>query len=73
MFMGFRNRQAEKEADRIRHVDACNAQTGPIFLAYRANEVIRNAVCAAKETDALYDFVSEDQIRHRVFCISDTE
>lgn len=67
------NTRAEKEADRIRHVDACNAQTGPIFLAYRANEVIRNAVCAAKETDALYDFVSEDQIRHRVFCISDTE
>lgn len=65
------NTRAEKEADRIRHVDACNAQTGPIFLAYRANEVIRAAVCAAKETKALYDFVSEDHIRHRVFCISD--
>ena len=25
------NTRAEKEADRIRHVDACNAQTGPIF------------------------------------------
>jgi len=25
----------DKEADRIRHVTACNANTGPIFLAYR--------------------------------------
>ena len=67
------NTRAEKEADRIRHVDACNAQTGPIFLAYRANEVIRRAVSAAKDKKALYDFVSEDSVRHRVFCISDAE
>ena len=26
------NTRADKEADRIRHVDTCNAQTGPIFL-----------------------------------------
>lgn len=67
------NTRAEKEADRIRHVDACNAQTGPIFLAYRANATIREAVLAAKATEALYDFVSEDGIRHRVFCISDAD
>ena len=29
------NTRADKEADRIRHVDVCSAQTGPIFLAYR--------------------------------------
>ena len=65
------NTRAEKEADRIRHVDACNAQTGPIFLAYRANEVIRGVVSRTKEQKALYDFTSEDGIRHRVFSISD--
>lgn len=63
------NTRAEKEADRIRHVDACNAQTGPIFLAYRANAVIREVVRTAKEQQALYDFVSDDGIRHRVFRI----
>lgn len=26
--------RADKEADRIHHVDSCDAQTGPIFLAY---------------------------------------
>lgn len=67
------NTRAEKEADRIRHVDACNAQTGPIFLAYRANARIREAVQEAKKQGALYDFVSEDGIRHRVFRIKDTD
>jgi len=30
----------DKEADRIRHVTACNANTGPIFLLYRDGEGI---------------------------------
>ena len=66
------NTRAEKEADRIHHVDTCNAQTGPIFLAYRANAQIRDVVGRTKEKQPLYDFVSEDGIRHRVFCISDS-
>lgn len=67
------NTRAEKEADRICHVDACNAQTGPIFLAYRANAVIRDMVNAKKQDLPLYDFVSEDDIRHRVFVIEEEE
>ena len=34
------NTRVTKELDRIRHVDTCNAQTGPIFLCYR-NDGIR--------------------------------
>ena len=67
------NTRAEKEADRIRHVDACNAQTGPIFLAYRADAAINSIVDAAKQQAPLYDFVSEDGIRHRVWMISGQE
>ena len=65
------NTREEKELDRIRHVDTCSAQTGPIFLAYRANAVIQEIVAKTKETSALYDFVSEDGIRHRVFKIAE--
>lgn len=65
------NTRADKEADRIHHVDSCNAQTGPIFLAYRANAVIREIVARTKETAAVYDFTSEDGIRHRVWVIRD--
>lgn len=43
------NTRQEKEADRIRHVDTCNAQTGPIFLAYRADQGIRTVVQEAKK------------------------
>ena len=34
------NTRADKEQDRINHVNICNAQTGPIFLAYRTDETI---------------------------------
>lgn len=65
------NTRADKELDRINHVDICSAQTGPIFLAYRADEVINNEVSKAKEQKALYDFVSDDGIRHAVWKIND--
>lgn len=63
------NTREEKEKDRIHHVDALNAQTGPIFLAYRARAAITDIVIRAKQRESLYDFVSPDGIRHRVFCI----
>jgi uncharacterized protein (DUF1015 family) len=79
------NTRADKELDRIHHVDVCSAQTGPIFLAYRNNEKIKQTIEAAvfnakKEQPAdgaqntggqlLYDFTSEDGIRHTVCRIS---
>ncbi len=65
------NTRAEKELDRIQHVDTCSAQTGPIFLTYRANADINEVIRQVKESEAEYDFVSDDGIRHRVFVISD--
>lgn len=65
------NTRADKEADRIRHVDALSAQTGPIFLAYRADEGINVIVDKTKASPAVNDFVSDDGIRHRVWIIDD--
>lgn len=59
------NTRAEKEADRIRHVDVCSAQTGPIFLAYRRNEQIAYVTRCVKEQEPMFDFTTQDQIRHR--------
>lgn len=67
------NTRADKEQDRINHVDRCSAQTGPIFLAYRADEVIRNEIAKAKETKPLYSFTSPDGIRHQVYKISNAQ
>ena len=66
------NTRADKEVDRIRHVDALSAQTGPIFLAYRADDVINGIVDRVKSTAAVNDFTSDDGIRHRVWIIDDT-
>ncbi|MCI8995181.1 MAG: DUF1015 domain-containing protein [Lachnospiraceae bacterium] len=59
------NTRAEKERDRIRHVDVCGAQTGPIFLAYRQEERISQIVDTAKEQEPMFSFVSEDGVGHR--------
>lgn len=67
------NTREDKEQDRIRHVDTCNAQTGPIFLAYRANTVISEVVKRTKEEQPIYDFTSVDGIRHIAWKISKIE
>ncbi len=65
------NTREEKEMDRIRHVDVCNAQTGPIFLAYRAKEKIDAVVERVKQTKPVYRFASPDGIGHAVWVIDD--
>ena len=67
------NTREEKEQDRIRHVDALNAQTGPIFLAYRASEAVSRAVERYKSGEALCDFTAADGVRHRVWKVSGEE
>ncbi|WP_408071101.1 DUF1015 domain-containing protein [Butyrivibrio sp. JL13D10] len=68
------NTLAKKEADRIHHVDSCDAQTGPIFLCYREDAAIRGVINKIKEKDKpLYDFVTKDDIKSRVFIIDKDE
>lgn len=63
------NTRAEKEKDRINHVDYCNANTGPIFLTYRnvgeIDEIVAKYTVGAPE----YSFVSEDGISHIIWII----
>lgn len=65
------NTRADKEADRIRHVDVCSAQTGPIFLAYRRREEIEREVRRAMAGDPVYDFTAADGITHRLWVIDE--
>lgn len=61
------NTLEKKELDRIRHIDALHAQTGPIFLTYRDSDAIDILVAAVKKTAPLYDFAGEDGVTHRVW------
>lgn len=67
------NTRAEKEADRIMHVDTCSAQTGPIFLAYRAKDSIDAIVDKTKQKTPEYKFTSADDILHRVWIIREKD
>ena len=66
------NTREEKEQDRIRHVDVCSAQTGPIFLAYRSNSIISGVTDRIKDSEKpLYSFTADDGITHNVWKIGD--
>lgn len=62
------------EEDRLRHIQALQAQTGLVYLAYRDQEAITHAmdnVC--RDTEPIYDFTATDLIRHTVWSIPNPE
>ncbi len=66
--------RADKEADRINHVDYCDANTGPIFLTYRPQSEISSIVADwSKNHTPDYDFVTDDGIANTVWVINCNE
>lgn len=66
------NTRADKEIDRIRHVDTCDAHTGPIFLAYRERKDLKEMKTSWTSTHAPeVDFVSEDGVGHKIWKMDD--
>ena len=65
--------RADKEEDRINHVDYCDANTGPIFLTYKEDQIASEIIEAWIENESkrkpIYNFVSEDGISHIVWVI----
>jgi uncharacterized protein (DUF1015 family) len=59
----------KKEDDRTRHMLALRAQTGLVFLTYRATSTIDEAVDRACAGDALFDFEASDGVRHTVWAV----
>jgi uncharacterized protein (DUF1015 family) len=58
----------DKEDDRTRHILVLRAQTGPVFLTYRAQPQIDTLVTEALDKNApLYDFVADDGIQHTIW------
>lgn len=66
--------RADKEADRIHHVDTCDANTGPIFLTHRENKTVSDITVNWKNTHSpVYDFVSDDGVGQTVWVVDDDE
>jgi uncharacterized protein (DUF1015 family) len=63
--------RADKEEERTRHVDVLGANTGPVFLTYRARPEI-DALCdSIRKRKPEVDFVSEDGIGHVLWVVCD--
>jgi len=63
--------RADKEEDRVRHVDTLDANTGPIFLASRKDEAFSALLAKAVRGEPVYDFAAEDGVRHEVWILDD--
>ena len=57
----------DKEDDRTRHMIELSAQTGPVFLTYRDAPAVDAIVAQTTREAPLYDFTSEDGVRHTVW------
>jgi len=62
----------DKEQDRVEHILATGAQTGPVFLVYRRNAVIAAQVATTVLTEPVCDFTTEDGIRHALWVMEDS-
>ncbi len=65
--------RADKELDRILHVDAVNAHTGPVFIAYKGRPSIDRLVERAMMASPEYDFTDEEGVSHSVWPVCDAE
>jgi uncharacterized protein (DUF1015 family) len=64
----------DKEDDRTRHILVLRAQTGPVFLTYRAQSQIDALVAKAlNENEPLYNFVANDDIRHTIWRVPNSD
>ncbi|WJE50775.1 DUF1015 family protein [Bacillus cereus] len=64
----------EKEQDRIRHVDMCNANTGPIFLTYRTKEEVAKFIATWQGNHTpIYQFTADDGVEHVIWKIAETD
>ncbi len=64
--------RADKEADRIRHVDECDANTGPIFLTYKGSHALSSLIRDFTGTHLpIYDFKSEGEVANKIWVVNE--
>ena len=62
----------DKEDDRVRQIDALNAQTGPVLLAYPSSETVNGLVSKITTGIPVVDLVADDGIGHAIWVVSDS-
>jgi len=60
-----------KEDDRVRQIDALNAQTGPVFLVYKSTAIIDDALADLSTAMPAVDIEMEDGVRHELWVVEE--
>jgi uncharacterized protein (DUF1015 family) len=63
--------RADKEEDRVLHIDYLDANDEPVFYVYRNSPRINDLIARLTESDPLYDFTTGDSVTHTVWAVSD--
>lgn len=61
----------EKEDDRVAHMDALNAQVGPVFLTYKSQTAIDALINKVTQTEPEYEFGADDGTHHVFWVVED--
>lgn len=64
--------QPDKEDDRVKQIDALNAQTGPVFLTYRQSALIDEITTSITAGAPAMDVTADDDVQHTVWVVDDT-
>ena len=62
----------DKEDDRVRQIEALNAQTGPVLLAYRSQDHVDALLEAEAANTPEVDLTADDGIRHSLWVVRDS-
>lgn len=61
----------DKEDDRVRNIDALNAQTGPVFLTYKHSAVVDEIAAQVTQTTPDVDITADDGVKHTLWAVND--
>jgi len=61
----------DKEDDRVRHIETLNAQTGPVFLTYRAVAALDEFIARRIAEKPDVDFTGQDGVRHTSWTVGE--
>jgi len=63
----------DKEDDRMRHIEALNAQTGPVLLSYKSDPAVDGVLAAQASGVPAADITADDGVRHMIWVIRDAD
>ncbi len=61
----------DKEDDRVRHMEALDSQTGPVFLLFKASSAMKEFMAKQTEEKPAVDFTASDGVRHTAWVINE--